>query len=335
MSGNQPLISVIVPVYNGERYIDRCLESLVNQTWKNIEIILVDDGSTDGSGLLCNRWQEKDCRIKVIHKKNGGVSSARNVGLDITKGEYIGFVDPDDYVEVDTYEFLYKTLMESGAVIAACSWDNYIEDEQGNSVFVSSFSPCSFDVIKCPASTERELYEGLLITCNKLFAREVVKGLRYNENCINGEDRLYCIQALANGSKKDAYIAYNMQPKYHYCHRKNSAGTKNFTPQDYSLISVCKEIINIVKEVAPNAESAAQANLSNAYLQLLVMLYRTPDSYSDIRKKLLTELRRRFPGFIFEKNKVKKKLLIILMAISPKVYKRGSLLYKKIKRRSC
>ena len=97
------LISVIVPVYNVEEYLDRCIESIVNQTYKNLEILLIDDGSTDNSYNICDKWAKKDNRIKVVHKENGGVSSARNVGLDVATGDYIGFVDSDDYISIDMY----------------------------------------------------------------------------------------------------------------------------------------------------------------------------------------------------------------------------------------
>ena len=97
-------ISVIVPVYNAENYIDKCVESLVNQTYKNLEIILVNDGSTDSSGTKCDEWAKKDSRIKVIHKENGGVSSARNAGLDVAEGAYVAFVDSDDSLKTTAYE---------------------------------------------------------------------------------------------------------------------------------------------------------------------------------------------------------------------------------------
>ena len=101
-------ISIIVPVYNVEKYLNRCVESLVNQTLKDIEIILVDDGSPDSSPDICDEWEKKDSRIKVVHKQNGGLSSARNAGLRIATGKYVGFVDSDDDVELDMYEKLYN-----------------------------------------------------------------------------------------------------------------------------------------------------------------------------------------------------------------------------------
>lgn len=109
--GNSPLISVIVPVYNVEKYILRCVESIQRQTYENVEIILIDDGSTDSSGLLCDKYASKDKRISVVHQANAGLSAARNAGLKIAKGEYVGFVDGDDYIHPQMYEVLLSALL--------------------------------------------------------------------------------------------------------------------------------------------------------------------------------------------------------------------------------
>jgi glycosyltransferase involved in cell wall biosynthesis len=116
-----PLISIIVPIYNIAEYASECIQSLINQTYKNIEIILVDDGSTDHSPAICDEFAEQDERIKVIHKRNGGLSDARNAGLDVATGEYIGFVDGDDWVDEDMYETLYHLIYEHQADISICT----------------------------------------------------------------------------------------------------------------------------------------------------------------------------------------------------------------------
>lgn len=110
----QPLISVIVPCYNVEEYLPKCIESILSQTYENLEILLVDDGSSDNSGRICDEYAGKDCRIRVIHKENGGLSDARNVALDVMKGEYVTFIDSDDYVEEDYVEILYRLIAEYG-----------------------------------------------------------------------------------------------------------------------------------------------------------------------------------------------------------------------------
>lgn len=119
-----PLVSCIVPVYNVEKYLDKCIESIVNQTYKNIEIIVIDDGSTDSSPILCDRWKEKDPRIVVIHKENEGASSARNVGLDNMHGEWIVFIDSDDYIHPQYVELLLNAVKKHNVLMACCSLDN-------------------------------------------------------------------------------------------------------------------------------------------------------------------------------------------------------------------
>ena len=125
------MLSVIVPVYNVKTYIDRCIQSILTQSFRDIELILIDDGSTDGSAKMCDEWAAKDNRIVVIHKKNGGVSSARNAGLEFFKGEYLTFVDPDDFVAPDTYAVNMKYLLEHHEVdILQYPYCHYVSDEE-------------------------------------------------------------------------------------------------------------------------------------------------------------------------------------------------------------
>ena len=128
-SHSYPLISVIVPVYNVDRYLVRCVDSIINQTYKNLEIILVDDGSTDKSPQICDSYLQKDTRIRVVHKQNGGLSSARNAGLDTATGEYIAFVDSDDYILPEMYEVLFRLIDENNADMAVSSYQKV--DEAG------------------------------------------------------------------------------------------------------------------------------------------------------------------------------------------------------------
>ena len=128
------LISVIIPVYKVEKYLDKCIRSVVNQTYTNLDIILIDDGSPDGCGEICDEWAEKDKRIRVIHQQNAGVSAARNAGLDIASGDYIAFVDSDDYIHTDFLQTLYSNITANDADMAICGYCEV--DEQGQS-FVS------------------------------------------------------------------------------------------------------------------------------------------------------------------------------------------------------
>lgn len=124
------LISIIVPIYNVDSYLRKCFDSIISQTYSDFELILVDDGSTDDSPKICDEYARKDDRIIVIHKKNGGVSSARNAGLDIAKGKYIGFVDPDDYIVSEMYECMVNAIEKYKSDMVVCGYD-YI-DENGN-----------------------------------------------------------------------------------------------------------------------------------------------------------------------------------------------------------
>ena len=122
MSQEKALISIIIPVYKVEKYLEKCIQSVINQTYENLQIILVDDGSPDNCGKICDEYAQKDHRIEVIHKSNGGLSDARNKGLEIAKGEYIGFIDSDDYIESDMYEVLYNLLKQYNAYVSICNF---------------------------------------------------------------------------------------------------------------------------------------------------------------------------------------------------------------------
>ena len=133
------LISVIIPVYKVEKYIERCITSVKKQSYFNIEIILVDDGSPDNCGIICDKYAETDSRIKVIHKKNGGLSDARNAGLDIATGQYICFIDSDDYIEKDTLKDMYNNIVMTRADITICNY--YTVDSEGNKQWESENIP--------------------------------------------------------------------------------------------------------------------------------------------------------------------------------------------------
>ena len=125
---NLPLISVIVPVYKVEAYLDKCISSIVGQTYRNLEIILVDDGSPDNCGAICDAWAEQDSRIKVIHKENGGLSDARNAGMSAATGELLGFVDSDDHISPEMYQLLYERMIADNSDISACGVEMVFEN---------------------------------------------------------------------------------------------------------------------------------------------------------------------------------------------------------------
>lgn len=185
------LISIIVPVYKVERYLDKCVESILNQTYKNIEVILVDDGSPDNCPQMCDEWAQKDARIKVVHKKNGGLSAARNTGMSIAKGDYIGFVDSDDYIDVHMYEKLLDALLETNSDMAIC---NYIFlKEDGNKVDGAKDSPIIDEILnRKQAYMKLDMYKSnywyYVTAVNKLYKRKIFAKQKFVEGKINEDE---------------------------------------------------------------------------------------------------------------------------------------------------
>lgn len=221
---NSPLVSVIVPVYNVAPYLEQCLDSIVNQTYRNLEIILVDDGSTDESGAICDRYADQDSRIRVVHKENGGQSSARNVALDMMTGEWVLFVDSDDWIELNTLELLFEQKDEC-ADLVEFGW-NFIYGDS-NKVFLNEACVMSgLDALKLLVHTD--IYMGLM--ANKLFKASYLQKSRF----ISGryyEDTPFIIEQLYK-IKNYQYIA---EPLYNYRRDRVGQTTEGFTPKRFDL----------------------------------------------------------------------------------------------------
>lgn len=171
------IISVIIPIYNVEKYLDKCIRSVVEQTYKNLEIILVDDGSPDQCGTICDKWAEKDKRIRVIHKTNGGLSDARNAGLNAAIGSYIGFVDGDDYIHPQMYQKLYEKLKEYSADLAICGYDKVDEHSDG---IIRNVRLPSEGLIGKTDAIMNICYKGtFVVVWNKLYKRKLFNDLRF------------------------------------------------------------------------------------------------------------------------------------------------------------
>ena len=191
-----PLISVIVPVYKVENYLDACAASILGQTYENLELILIEDGSPDNSGAVCDAWAEKDARVKVIHKENGGGGLARNVGLDAAKGELIAFVDSDDYIAPDMFAYLYG-LLQQGADIAECGYVDVVEDgypfsgEEGQTAFVTA-----------EEALRGNLYDTHFrqLIWNKLYRREMIGDIRFPVGT-KIDDEFFTYRVLGNAKK--------------------------------------------------------------------------------------------------------------------------------------
>lgn len=194
-----PLISVIVPVYKVEKYLDRCVQSIADQTYRNLEIILVDDGSPDNCGAMCDTWAEKDSRIRVIHKENGGLSDARNAGLEVATGEYISFVDSDDWLDLQFLQILYDLAIQTDADLAECDFMKTCGS--------APMKPFTGEITVCTA--EEAMVEHIRnsmfkqVVWNKLYRREVIRVMF--EKGKYHEDEFWTYQIIA-GCKKLAHI---------------------------------------------------------------------------------------------------------------------------------
>lgn len=211
-------VSVIVAAYNIQDYIVRCLESIANQTYKNLEVIVVDDGSSDNTGKLADEFAENDKRFIVIHKENGGVSSARNRGIDIASGDFIGFVDGDDTIEVDMYEMLVNNAIKYNADISHCG---YKVIENNKEIL---FYGTNQLIIQDRKKGVVDLFEGTLIEpslCNKIFRRSIIGNIRLDESIKINEDLYFNVLLFDKSSKS----IFEDKAKYHYIKRNNSATT--------------------------------------------------------------------------------------------------------------
>ena len=210
------LISVIVPVYKVEQYLDKCVQSIVEQTYRNLEIILVDDGSPDRCGAMCDAWAEKDGRIKVIHTPNQGSSAARNTALDAAKGELIAFADSDDWLDLRFLSHLYGAIKETGAGIAACDIRSVYETDPP--------VPLSPESVSKQVFTPEEAISGILrgegfraVAWNKLYHRSCLEGERYPVGK-HHEDEFFTYRILAKAEK----LVYVDCPLYFYLQRGGS-----------------------------------------------------------------------------------------------------------------
>ena len=258
---NNKLISVIVPVYNLENYIERCLKSIQNQTYSNIEIIVVDDGSIDDSWNVINRIAKEDNRIIPIHKENGGVSSARMLGLANANGEWIGFVDGDDEIEEDMYEVLINNAFEYDADISHCGYKLIFNDGR-----ITSFYDTKVKKIQDNTTGIIDLLEGDLIEpglCNKLYKKSLFEDIELDTNIKINEDLLLNYYLFKNSQLS----IFEDLTKYHYLIRDNSASRSKLN--DYKIYDPIR-----VKEVILNdADDEYKSTAQKVFLRTLIYVY--------------------------------------------------------------
>lgn len=238
------LISIVVPVYNVESYLEKCIDSILNQSYSNFELILVNDGSTDNSGKICSDFEKKDSRIKVINKDNGGLSDARNYGIDIASGRYITFIDSDDFVEVDYIFYLYNLLKKYGTKISICAYNILLEN--GEKINLGK----GFDetLMSKEDSFKRMLNEeGFSVSAwAKMYDLELFTGVRYpfGKLC---EDNGTTYKLIDKVDK----VAYGNIPKYNYLKRNGSIMLSDFNLRKLDMIDLTDVMCDYLESKYP------------------------------------------------------------------------------------
>ena len=282
---NDPLISVLVPVYKTEAYLARCVASICNQTYKNLEIILVDDGSPDGSGALCDQLALEDSRIRVIHKENGGLASTRNVGIDAMTGDYVAFIDSDDHVAPEMIQSLYDLCKEHQVPIACCGIERV--NDQGH---VNYFNESVTDFLLLTREEAMgELLENYRITtsvCDKLFHKSIFDDLRLTEGMIY-EDLGVMYRCIHRADR----VVYTGAPYYHYYLSQGSILRSDFSPRQFDQITIAKTRLAFYEKEYPQHLDAARVKFLEMGLEVLYQSRNTP-SCRQLRQELEEDLRK-------------------------------------------
>lgn len=306
------MISIIVPVYNVDKYIENCIQSIINQTYKNLEIILIDDGSTDKSGAICDKYSKIDNRIKVIHKINGGLSEARNVGLDIARGDYIGFVDSDDYIHPQMYELLYKNLIGTSADISIIKHIRK-EEELGLGDINSKKLYSNLEAIENILKKDSGIF---IASCNKLYKKEIFNGLRFTIGKIY-EDFIIAPFVLYK-AKKIVYTPVNL---YFYRRTENSITTANFSIKNLDIIFASNNFLKFMYSIN-------HYDLDKAiywYIDTLFKYYYRAKKELNFSDRELKYIRKEFMqvfNIIFKSRAFtfKEKILWIIFIFNPNIY---------------
>lgn len=285
MDQQMPLVSIIVPVYNVENYLKECIDSILMQTYKNIEVILINDGSSDSSGKLCDEYKKKDIRIKVVHKTNGGLSDARNFGLNVCKGEYVSFVDSDDYVSPVFIEIFMQTMLEGNCEIVAMQGGTDFWDE---GIFRPSLAhtknECHIDYIEAKIALEKMLYQQIATGAPfKICHRKVFENIKFPYGYLY-EDVATTYKLFLEASNS-AIIYGNL---YAYRKRKDSIIRQKFNDKKLVALSifdqlVCDENLN---EIGLN-----KAACSRAYAMLYSVFLQIPNGNNDVKKFIWKKLK--------------------------------------------
>ena len=308
------LISVIIPVFDSENYLQDCINSLVRQTmYDKTEIIFIDDGSTDKSGELLDSAAEEYENIKVYHVSNGGVSYARNIGLDKARGKYVSFIDADDYIESDYYECLLNEFSEDCDLVGC----GYTAEYRDRSILHTCIKKTEFyhdDIIKA------FLQEKILcpVAADKLFLREMIGNLRLDTSLDIGEDRWFLFEYL----QKSKHIVVLPNGKYHYRMHDSSACRRRFNDKRLDSLTVCERITSKVKEIYPELTCVAECSEIDMKCRVYGELYRDNviEKYKECYAGIKREIRKFSLGKKIKHSSKKHTAALLAAKISPKLY---------------
>lgn len=303
-------ISVIVPVYKVEPYLRKCVDSILAQTYQNLEIILVDDGSPDNCGAICDEYAKQDARIKVIHKPNGGLSDARNAGLDTMTGEYVAFVDSDDWIMPQMYETLLQMLKQFQADIAFGGVaDDLEQNGKVTTVKVSNYGDEPFS--ESAAEAMRRYFHGSWAAWDKLYKADLFRDIRYPVGEIN-EDEAIVLQLLSKCNR----VCYTGEIFYHYMKRP---GSGSITVSDFSVKKLdwqkhCAANLKFIQENDPELEADAAARYRSSLLWSLTEIALSDGDFSEQIKKLRSALKKNHhlfqsAPFSYPQDKIRLELL--------------------------
>lgn len=321
-----PLVSVIVPVYKVEKYLDQCVRSLLSQTMKDIEILLIDDGSPDGCGAMCDAYAAADTRVRVIHKPNGGLSDARNVGIEAAKADYVGFVDSDDYVDSDMYESLYTMLQREKADVAVCGiYHCYTNEIRKAPDITSHYVVDAKEIIRMMLDSSKISVNAV----NKLYRKELFREIRFPVGK-QSEDAHIMIRLMAQIQKGVVDLA----PKYYYVHREGSITTHSYRPADLSVIEAYENNLKFVKEHYPTALTEAEFRYFWAHFYVLDKIVFSQDPAHFAKKREIIRLLKKNAGRILKNPCFGKgrKVSMLALLFHESMYRRCVELYDKKKR---
>lgn len=296
------MISVIVPIYNVEKYLVKCVNSILSQSYSELEVILVDDGSPDNCGRICDELAQRDCRIRVVHQENKGLASARNMGLSIAQGDYVAFVDSDDTIDSNMYSMLHSMIETYNADIAICECRKINEDEPLKQVEYSKYKSMSLD-----SNELWKLIFGQLnnSSCNKLYKRILIGDLQFPEKIVHGEDLLFNIEYLA----KCHTGVYSKAPMYNYLSRNNSITRSSFNEKNFLEIIAKDKAKELIGEYMPTQLENAERLCFRARMNVLRSIFANDkdiiyQSKIDEIKEYIRQQYRRVKGNLKKKEKM-------------------------------